>query len=451
MNLPLRTSALYQGYIDEWSEGHLAGWVRNLESPSERVALELVRSDTGEVLERSLADHFFDGLVRIGIGDGRHWFYFDLPAELPSAAFASLVVRVAATGRPLEVSPHVRRAWEPVQFVAMDIVNNCNLRCPFCLYDYAHTNRTHFMTAETLEAALRLLPYTSDGNFWFSCLHEPTLHPKLTDFIAKVPEKYRRKLFYTSNLAKRMPDSYYAFLGDSGMHHLNISIESREPALYERMRKGARFRIFQESWSKMLAAMKAGRNPPDLYYIAMAYKSNLRELPEMVRYLRDEGLGRRIELRHTFNVDHVDPEFKRREFLDRAEWDWLEQQLSGYPAGEVLVWRAADAPEPGELYEPAARPSAPPDEDHFIDPTGRNTPPAPVVFHDDTELNPPSDYVPGKLQFHMTSAGDFRGYRILQSDGGAREDLLADGNIANVADPAMFLRRLFKTGRNGRT
>ena len=77
----------------------------------------------------------------------------------------------------------------------MDIVDNCNLRCPFCLYDYANTRTTHFMTEQTIEAALRFLPYTRDGEFWFSCLHEPTLHPKLTSFIDKVPPEYRRKLF----------------------------------------------------------------------------------------------------------------------------------------------------------------------------------------------------------------------------------------------------------------
>ena len=38
-------------------------------------------------------------------------------------------------------------------------------------------------------------------------------------------------------LARRMPPVYFEWLAESGMHHLNISIESVKPELYERMRK----------------------------------------------------------------------------------------------------------------------------------------------------------------------------------------------------------------------
>jgi molybdenum cofactor biosynthesis enzyme MoaA len=58
----------------------------------------------------------------------------------------------------------------------MNIVDNCNLRCPFCLYDYVTTFRTNVMSDAVFEAALRLLPYVGPGHFWLSCLHEPILH-----------------------------------------------------------------------------------------------------------------------------------------------------------------------------------------------------------------------------------------------------------------------------------
>ena len=71
---------------------------------------------------------------------------------------------------------------------AMDIVDNCNLRCPILRVrlqqDLCHE---HDGPGATLEAVLRFLPYTLDSNFWFSCLHEPALHPDFTAYLNRVP------------------------------------------------------------------------------------------------------------------------------------------------------------------------------------------------------------------------------------------------------------------------
>ncbi|PPQ35174.1 hypothetical protein [Rhodopila globiformis] len=113
-------------------------------------------------------------------------------------------------------------AHEPIQNLIMDIVDNCNLGCPFCLCDYAQTRTTHMMSEAALRAAVRLACFTTEGSFWFSCLHEPTLHPHLTAFIEPVPHACRSKLLYTTNLAKRMPGAYFQMLASSGMHHVNL-------------------------------------------------------------------------------------------------------------------------------------------------------------------------------------------------------------------------------------
>ena len=231
----------------------------------------------------------------------------------------------------------------------MDIVNNCNLRCPFCLYDYAGTNTTHYMTEQTLASALTLLPYVRDGQFWFSCLHEPTLHPRLMAFIDTVPRAYRRKVFYTTNLAKRMPDSYFAWLAESGLYNINISIESRDPAVYERMRKGARHRIFQENWDKLLAAFACAAEPPRLRYIAMAYKSNIEELPELATYLLEERRAWQVEYRYTFDMPYIPPAFRQAEFLDAADWVRLRERLPAYPLERLLLLAP---PEPRSQPEP---------------------------------------------------------------------------------------------------
>jgi len=350
----------FQGYVDERSTHHVAGWVRNLSNPAERVAYEVavVGPEENRVLFRGVADRFSPVLQTLGVGDATYAFYVLLPVPVSEAQRDWMVVRPAATGLPLELAPALLTAFQPISHVAMDIVDNCNLRCPFCVYDYAHTRTTHFMTEATFETALQLIPFVTEGNFWLSCLHEATLHPDLLRFIDKVPMQYRSKLFYTTNLAKRMPAEYFAAVADSGMHHLNISIESFDPTLYERMRKGARHRIFAQNWEALLAALPAGRAPPRLRYNIMAYRSNLAEIPQMIDVLLGEKKGWQVEIRATFDEAHIPQDFKDSEYLAAPDWDWLRGELARHDPERVLLLAPPAAPEAAPAPA-AAAPASP--------------------------------------------------------------------------------------------
>ncbi len=341
--MPLPERAI-DGVIDELSGDHVAGWMMDPADPASRLAYEVVCTQSGRILGSGVADQYRHHLNYNRIGDAAHGFHTRLSA--PPAAPGAITVRAAGARSGLPVADNPRASFEPLLHVAMDIVDNCNLRCPFCLYDYAGTHNTHFMTEQTLARALRLLPYVRDGQFWFSCLHEPTLHPRLTSFIDTVPREYRKKVFYTTNLAKRMPDSYYTWLAESGMYNINISIESRDPAIYERMRKGARHRIFQDNWDRLLDAFTRAAAPPRLRYIAMVYKSNAEELPGLATYLMEERGAWRVEFRYTFDMPHIPTEFRATEFLDAADWVRLRERLPSYPADRLLLL-PPPAPRPG--------------------------------------------------------------------------------------------------------
>ncbi len=332
----------YQGFLDERSTRHVAGWVRDLSDLDRRVKVEIViQRDGGEkVLARCTAKALVeDTLAALGDPFANYAFYIVFRKPLSAAERDSLFVRVAGGTHILEQAPAMRTAYEPIHHIALDIVNNCNLRCPFCVYDYEGVNKTEFMTDATFDAFAKLIPYVRDGNFWLSCLHEATMHPKLLEFIGRVPLEYRRKIFFTTNLAKRMPEEYFAFLASSGISHVNISIESMEPALYERMRKGARHPIFLQNWEKLLRHFAAVPNPPKLRYNIMAYRSNLEEIPGLIRLLREEKNAYQIEVRHTFSQSHIPLDFQKTEFMTSAEWKQLEEGLKEFPPTEVLqLW-----------------------------------------------------------------------------------------------------------------
>jgi organic radical activating enzyme len=403
------------------------------------VALEAVLADTGEVLARMTADCFVHGLAGSGKGDGAHGFYANWPRPLSEADLARVQVRAPGLADPLPRAPWLRAGYMPLLHVAMDIVDNCNLRCPFCLYDYVNTNATHTMDAATFEAALRFLPYARDGEFWFSCLHEPTLHPNLMAFIDQVPREYRRKIFYTTNLAKRMPPAYYAWLADSGLHHINISIESRTPEIYEKMRKGARWRIFAENWDALMLALPQGSAAPQIRYIAMAYKSNLHELPELAAYLLAERQAAQVEFRYTYDVPHIPGDFKDSEYLEPADWAWLKQALAGFPPDKVvLIAPPNDAPPPVPAAGRAAAKTKP-----GAEPEPGPPPPAPLPPPPPT---PPSavPVLQGRYMFRLSWDGALKVVAIEAASRGhdGRERIVFTGNIRDLPDPLTYFAQL---------
>ena len=346
----------FVGYVDERSARHVAGWVWNVADPAERVAYEVVLAEpSGErVLARGEAGDWSATLQALDIGDAAHAFRVLFPSEV--AEPERLTVRLARTGTPLQLAPALKTGFEPIGHVAMDVVDNCNLRCPFCVYDYSDVRRTQVMAETTFRSALRLLPYVGEGNFWLSCAHEATLHPDLPRLIAMIPRERRDRAMFTTNLAKPLSDAFFAVLGESGLHHLNVSLESLRPEIYERMRKGARFRVFEANWAKLLRACRAGPAPPRLRYNLLAYRSNLDELPGLVETLLAEKQAWQVEIRYTFDQLHIPQAFRDAEYLDDAGWRWLADRLAHHDPSRVLLMRP---PEAAAEAPPSERPSYP--------------------------------------------------------------------------------------------
>jgi len=436
---------LYQGYVDERSTRHVAGWLRNPANDAERTDFEIVLPgpDGERVLHRGLADAFSAGLATLGLGDGSNAFYTILPTTLTPGERDRLIVRPARNKVPLPLAPNLRAAFEPLSYVAMDIVNNCNLRCPFCVYDYSSTRETRVMSTAVFDAALSLIPYVTDGNFWLSCLHEPTLHPNLLDFIGRVPPEYRHKLIYTTNLARRMPQAYFDVLADAGIHHLTVSLESLEPGLYERMRAGARHRIFAANWEMLLASLPRGNAPPKLRYNILAFRSNLGEIPSTVEILLAEKQASQVEIRYTFDERHIPQSFRDREFLGSAEWAWLADQLARYPADRVLllpppggVSHDGGPSAPGPSHEDAAQPA------NVGQTTCRPAPPKPIATASPVSIT--SRRVPRSLYARVQWDGALEAYGTeIPAPGlppGPVNYLVA--NIAQLDDPVRTLLSL---------
>ncbi len=169
--------------------------------------------------------------------------------------------------------------------------------------------------------------------------------------LAMMPEDVRGKVFFTTNLARPLKEADFEAWARSGLHHINVSLDTLVPERFAVLRKFGRFDVFAANLDRMAAVFRRTPGAPALRYITMAFKSNLDEIPEIVTVSRDRWLSTENTIRYTFNVAHITDEFRRREYLAPEDWASLTQQLEATGAPFVISHPPADG------YEATIKPS----------------------------------------------------------------------------------------------
>jgi hypothetical protein len=316
------------GHVDTVENGDtLNGWAADRGTPDRRLMVECVYQD--RVIATARADQPRQDVKDAGFGDGTYGFKLTLPPFGDALGGSVPVeVRVQGTRRYLQPRPIAVRTEVFLWFVAADIVNNCNLRCPFCLVDYSGVTKTQLMGEETFKKLIQLAPNVLDGSFYLSCLHEPTLHPKLNQFLQLIPAGSRRKMFFTTNLARPLKTADFEAWAHSGLHHINVSFDSMDPERFARLRKFGRYEVFQANLDLMVEVFNKAPNPPPLRFITMAFASNFEEIPTLVKTTRERWRSSENEIRYTFNVAHITDDFRAQEYLRQEDWAVLTERLN---------------------------------------------------------------------------------------------------------------------------
>jgi molybdenum cofactor biosynthesis enzyme MoaA len=321
------------------------GWAYDSERPDEPVEVEL---KVGDQHARTLtADEFRADLANLQLfGNGRHGFSFSFPVE--AGVEDTLTAQIRGTDFALKGSPMpLRPRGDSIALLAGDIVNQCNLRCPFCVVDYTNFGKLSLMSSETFGRALELLRITGKGQFWLSCLHEPTMHPQFVDFVERVPECYRDRISFTTNLSKRLSPDMLERLASSGIHEIRVSLDTRHPELFSELRKKGKYQIFEQNLLTLSAALRTNKRRPLLRFISMAFKDNYRELPELVRFGRSLG-AEFHEIRYMYYMPHL-ATWGKNHNLSAIEWAELEGLLLPL-TGPTLELRGP-TPETMESFE----------------------------------------------------------------------------------------------------
>lgn len=329
------------GCVDTITGDQVAGWAWNPQNP-DRPGIVEVRYE-GRCLWRGSADLFRTDLQKVGIRGG--FCGFSVPISIiPKSRYTQTVqIRVAGHEAPLRFkgSEDIQLRRPIFDLIAMDITNNCNLRCPFCLVDYSRIRTTELMSEQTFQQAMKLTHLVSDGMFHLSCLHEPTLHPRMAELLRMVPKDQAHQFFFTTNLARPLKDEDFEAWANSGIRRIQISIDSLDPEVYPVLRKHGRLNVFQDNLSRLVHIFRSHPKPPELHYITVAFKSNMAEAPELVRKTGELYLASRHEVRSIYDTEHISDAFRQAQYLDQASWDQLCNRLSTLPYPVVIAPRTA--------------------------------------------------------------------------------------------------------------
>jgi MoaA/NifB/PqqE/SkfB family radical SAM enzyme len=330
--------------IDAVRDNSVLGWAVDLRDPHKTVTVDVYSGD--RLIGSAVADRFREDLLRAGMGHGRHAFACDLP-EVDHPTTITLKARVRGSDNFLrrgetQVFEAQLRPPPLIRYIAADIVNNCNLRCPFCLVDYSLVDHTELMSVETFQKILSLVAGAGDEGFWMSCLHEPTMHPQLNDFLALIPQNARKKTWFTTNLTRPLTEEFFTVWARSGIHHINVSLDSLNPELFAVLRKFGRFEVFQRNLDLMTDVFRRHADPPKLRFITMAFKSNLEEIPNILQHSRERWLSSENEIRYTLNFEHITDNFRTEHYLLKADWPILTEKLAKLPYNYTIVYPPED-------------------------------------------------------------------------------------------------------------
>ena len=218
--------------------------------------------------------------------------------------------------------------YKPYEFIATDITSNCNLRCPFCANDFSNIKGNTLMTESTLDKVLTLLPLASPSSYLFSCAFEPTLHPEFVSYLEKIKEEHAPKVFFTTNLAKKISDDEIERLSRLKIAFINISLDSFVPKTFEEMRCGAKFSIFIDNLERFVSIFEMEPNAPRIRFTTVVLQSNVDEISDIVEKNFEQYHPFGHQVRFIYEGYHYSKEWKQKNLISNDDWAKLIEQCA---------------------------------------------------------------------------------------------------------------------------
>ncbi len=170
----------------------------------------------------------------------------------------------------------------------LEVTNRCNLKCTTCPQSWGMSEESADLTPESARSLLDQLP--SVRRVVLHGIGEPTLNPQLAEIIGAVKERGAYALFNTNGLLLR--GRLLEQLVHSGLDEVRISVDAATPETYRLVRGADMFsRVIANAKSLAATRARLGAQTPRLSLWMTGLKSNIRELPDLVRVAAASGIS----------------------------------------------------------------------------------------------------------------------------------------------------------------
>ncbi|GAB4139327.1 MAG: hypothetical protein Fur0037_05550 [Planctomycetota bacterium] len=174
--------------------------------------------------------------------------------------------------------------------VKVDMVTRCQLRCIMCHFSHPEFQENPVtMGKELLEKVAKdLFPRAHD--VVLSSSAEPLMAPDLPRAL-ELCRDYGVPNFHFSTNALSMTEAIMDKIIDVGMPLLTISCDGATKETFEKIRRPARWEPFLRRFDLINERKKArGSKTPALSVTCVLMRSNIREVPQMIRFFRQRGV-----------------------------------------------------------------------------------------------------------------------------------------------------------------
>jgi radical SAM protein with 4Fe4S-binding SPASM domain len=206
-------------------------------------------------------------------------------------------------------------------FVQIEPVGQCNLRCTMCAVQYRGDGlpgRPAFIDYETFVRLLDQLPNVRE--LQLQGLGEPLMHPRFFDMVSLATARGIR--VSTNTNLTLLNASRAEKCVTSGLDEIHVSIDGATAQTYERIRVRARFeRVLRNLDHLMLARRRFASATPSVRWVVVVMRENLHELADVVRLAHRHGVDRIFvqHLSHGFEEPQLPQRYQPLRELVRAQ------------------------------------------------------------------------------------------------------------------------------------
>lgn len=173
----------------------------------------------------------------------------------------------------------------------MDITNQCNLRCIMCYFSDERVykrKREDISVTDFARIAEQIFPLCERVSL--SIGTEPLLHQRFEELLS-ITERFKVPMVYINTNGVLLNENRINSVLRSGLTHISFSIDGATAATYERIRVGSSFeKVIGNIRALQRAKEFKGTKLPQLNFSFVLMRSNIRELPAMVKLAHELGV-----------------------------------------------------------------------------------------------------------------------------------------------------------------